>query len=120
MLFLLLLLLCSTSFKLRSSLEKVFEKRISFYKVFKEFLFFYFIVVDMLYEKRTKIYCLRSISIGRMFFIRLMNMLRRQYIIYIYIYIYIYIHFFSNFFIIQRVKARTILCPHQPPTRVIT
>ena len=24
------------------------------------------------------------------------------------------------FFIIQRVKARAILCPHQPPTRVIT
>ena len=24
------------------------------------------------------------------------------------------------FFIIQRVKAHAILCPHQPPTRVIT
>ena len=30
-------------------------------------------------------------------------------------YAYIYTHTF--FFIIQRVKARAILCPHQPPTR---
>ena len=28
-----------------------------------------------------------------------------------------YIFFFSFFFIIQRVKARAIPCPHQPPTR---
>ena len=35
--------------------------------------------------------------------------------IYVHIYIYIYIHIF--FFIIQRVEARAIPCPHQPPTR---
>ena len=32
-------------------------------------------------------------------------------------FLYIYIYFF---FIIQCVKTRVILCPHQPPTRVIT
>ena len=37
--------------------------------------------------------------------------------IYIYIYIYVYIHTYIYFFIIQRVKARALLCPHQPPTR---
>ena len=33
---------------------------------------------------------------------------------FMYIYIYIYFFFFS---IIQRMKARAIPCPHQPPTR---
>ena len=37
--------------------------------------------------------------------------------IYIYIYKYIYLHIYTYFFIIQRVKATAIPCPHQPPTR---
>ena len=37
-----------------------------------------------------------------------------KHIYYIYIYIYIYIY---KFFIIQRVKAREIPFPHQPPTK---
>ena len=38
-------------------------------------------------------------------------------LIFIFILTHLHTHFF---FIIQRVKARAILCPHQPPTRVIT
>ena len=40
---------------------------------------------------------------------------KSQWVIQCYIYIYIYIY--SFFFIIQRVKALAIPCPHQPPTR---
>ena len=35
-------------------------------------------------------------------------------------YIYVYTHIYNIYFIIQRVKAHAIPCPHQPPTRVIT